>query len=296
MTMVAEVTSITDILQKIFTLFAGSTTIVGVVVFVFWKADDLISKRGTELLDKMINQSINDPERSELRGVLMVFLRRYFSSHLPALTFIANVALLTISSMIILLIVYLSKTGGFFTQLSSDPNALQLFLRQFFFNGFIVTYMVNHIAFSIYSYLIDRVDLNLPKLSAPIIVLDVFGKIVIFILATMASYIVFAALFGSFEGDYIVAVQRTLPTIAQALRFENLSAVYLYSVAISSLPIFVISLINLLVASRSLASFVRMLFFWLPFDGRPMRSFAAVLGIFGVVFYQLSNAVVSLVV
>ena len=287
------VTGMFDVANELLAQLSGSAAIVGIVAFLFWKADNLISKSGKDLLEKLVKESIKDPERSELRQVLITFLKQYFSPTLPAHTFIANVALFTIASMAILLVIYVSRTNGFFEQLESEPYALRLFLTQFFLNGFIVTYFVNHISFFVYSILIERIDLSAPNWNSTIIVSDVLAKISLFILASMASYVSFSVLAGSFGGNPVVAAKATVPTIAQGLRFENLTGVYLYSVAISSFPIFLISLINLLVANHSLRSFVSRFFFWLPFEGRPMRSVAVVLGIFAVVFYQVSSAAVA---
>src|SRR5262245_60820559 len=140
-----------DILQALFVRLTGSTAIVGIIAFVFWKADNMISKAGRELLEKSINQSISEPERSELQHAMIAYLAGYSSTALPAVKYLANVALLTLASMAILLIVYFTRTAGLYAQLSADRGALELFLRQFLLNGFVVAYTVNYIAFATYS-------------------------------------------------------------------------------------------------------------------------------------------------
>ena len=283
-----------SLLNELFAQLAGGALVVAVISFVFWKADDLISKSGKELLAKLIGQSINDPERSELRQALMTFLKQYFSTRLPVLTFIGNVALLTAASITILLIIYITRTDKLLEQLSSDSDALRFLLTQVIFNGFIVTYVVNHVAFSLYSELIDRFDIGPPRWSVAVILADALLKMLLFIGATIASYVLYAHFFGSFGGSAALAAHAAIPTVANGLRFENLTGVYLYSVAISSLPIFLISLINLLIVSRRTARLVQGLFFWLPFEGHPMRFIAVVLAIFAIIFYQVSSAVLTL--
>src|SRR5262249_47022610 len=155
---------------------AGGAGIVAIIAFVFWKADALISKSGREILEKLISQSISAPERSELRQMIADFLRQYFSPNLPAFRYVSNVALLTIASMAILLIIYIEKTAGFLAQLSSDPYALRLFLTQFFFNGFVVTYITNYVAFLTYSPLIERINFSSSTCSVVIIVADAVAK------------------------------------------------------------------------------------------------------------------------
>ena len=283
-----------DFLTRVLAELSGGAGIVTIITFVFWKADSLISKSGREILEKLISQSISEPERSELRQVIVIFLKQYFSPNLPARTYVWNVAILTLASMLILLLVYMDKTEGFLAQLASDPYALQHFFTQFILNGFVVTYIVNHVAFSAYAPLIERVDLSKPSWSTAIIVLDMVAKTVLFSLATLVSYLLFAALFESFGGSPITAAHATMPTIRLALRFDNITAVYLYSVAISSLPMFLICLISLIAANQSLGKFIEMFFFWLPFEGRPMRSIAVVFGFFTVIFYQIASALIAL--
>jgi len=302
-------TLVSDLLARV----VGSVTIVSIIGFFFWNADNLISKSGKELLEKLLTQSINDPERSDLRRALLNFLNKYFSPNLGEYKFITNVALLTITSMIIMLVFYIGSMGGFFMDFYKNNailyknNSMQLFieyfngaippfLRQFLLDGFIVTFIVNYIYFSLYSIFIERADLHAFKWNVATIFLDVTLKIVLFIFLTTIVYIGFAYYFGSFQGNVLTAAKAAIPTIANALRFENLTAVYLYSVAISSLPVFLILLINLLMENSFLRGFVSKLFFWSSFfEGHPMRSIASVLGIFLVVFFQVSNAVVAFV-
>ena len=283
----------TDAVGGILLNLSGSTAVVAIIIFVFWKADDLISKSGRELLEKLINETIDDPGKSELRKELIEFLKHYFSLRLPAHKFIVNVALLTSASVAILVCIYMMRTSGFFTQLSSDTYARQLFFTQLIFNGLVVTYIINHIAFSFYSPVIERVDTLATMGSIIVVVGDVLLKIVLFAVVTAASYIAFAS-YGSFGGSMTAAVHAVLPTIISGLHFENLTGGYLYAVAFSSLPIFLICLINLLIANPTMSGLVRRLFFWLPFEGKPMRSLAVVLGLFATVFYQISNSALAL--
>ncbi len=284
-----------DLLADALSFLTGSTAVILAVVTALFNADTLISKRGRELIQKLIDQSIQSPERSEIRSALAELLRSYFGKDTPAWHFFATVAGFTLASLAVVLVAYLFKTPGFYTQLTSNWTALLEFAKQFLLNGFIVTFVVNYVAFSAYALVLRRfAELSLAT-GLLTLVGDVVVKILLFILVTGLTYLAFATAFGSFGGDVRGALDAVIPTIEPALRFENLTGVYLYSVTMSSLPIFLVVVIGLLAASPRLKKLVVRLIFWLPFEDKPVRFMAVVLGIFIVVFYQLARAVIAVV-
>ena len=81
-----------------------------------------------------------------------------------------------------------------------------------------------------------------------------------------------------------IALKAVLPTLRGAATFQNLTGVYLYACAISALPLFVAACVHLMQTNPALSRLVRSFFFFLPFQDRPMRSIAFVLGVFVALF------------
>jgi hypothetical protein len=65
-----------------------------------------------------------------------------------------------------------------------------------------------------------------------------------------------------------------------AMRWKDLTAVYLYSVWMSSFPFFMIALIRLMGRDARFSRIVRGIFFFLPFKDRPVRAVVALLAVF----------------
>jgi hypothetical protein len=276
-------------------MLSGSGIVAGLIILFFWKADDLISKSGKEILEKYIGPTIFDLDRSEVRAILGGVLKNYFSGRLPFRRFVINVATLTLVSMIVVFAMYASSVQGFMSQLYTDPYALSVFAKQFVLDGFVVAFVVNYICFSVHGVVADKAQKLASDHGILLVAADVIAKISLFMLMTVISYAAFAYVSGSFGGNVGSAVDAAIPTIQMGLRFENLTSVYIYSVAISSMPIFLVALINILASHPTFARIVANAFFWLPFEGRPMRSVAVLLGIFVVVFYQISRLALEIV-
>src|SRR4051794_31836310 len=155
---------------------------VAILVTTFWKGDDLISSDGRKLLAARINGAISSPSEAT---AIQELVRAYLSARLPALRFVANVLLFTISSMLLLLIVYIALTPKFMSSLIHDPMQRSELLSQFFIDGLTKTFIANYIGFSVYSLRSERVDFD----PAKSLFVDVVIKVVVFIALTAAIYV-----------------------------------------------------------------------------------------------------------
>lgn len=250
-----------------------------IVGIVLWNADKAISKAGAENLYKAIRQSADSPSESKVAAAIDGFLTRYFADRLGTVRFFRNVFVLTASSLLILLSIYAYKTPGMTSVLLTKG-----FLRQFIGNGFVVTFLVNCATFLAYPLLTQRISRSSVLQNCGFVALDIVGKATLFIILTAITYALFALFGSAFGGDVVRAVGAVSVTLSGAIRFNNLTSVYFYSVLISSFPIWVVILIQLMAKYPGLSRLVQLILFWLPFDTKPLRAisvvFAALAGLF----------------
>jgi hypothetical protein len=257
---------------------------IGVVILAFWKADDLLSEAGR----KQIFEALQGNTRSSFAAVSI--MERYFSAALPAALFLWNTLVFTVAAVLVLLLFYISITPGLWGSLLHDPYARFQFLRQVFGNGLVVVFVANYIGFTVFAKF--HRESRWPPLA--VLALDIALRLVIFTLTTAATYVIFAEVGGAFRGDDWMALQAVLPTLRGAATFQNLTGVYLYACAISSLPLFVAACIDVMQRNAAVANAIRSFFFFLPFKDRPMRSVAFVLGVFVALFAFLVSVVFAL--
>ncbi len=249
------------------------------LVLALWKADVWISDAGAKRLYGAISRAVSTPQDSEIRNTLESLLDHYFSPDNGWLKFLKNVFILTLTSLIFLLGIYVTKTPSLVEQIFSTG-----FLSQFFGNGFVVTFFVNCFIFSQYKRLIKSFVSGSVIHNIALIGLDIVLKSIIFIILTLFTYYVFVLAFDSFGGDIRSVPKVAATTILHAVRFQSLTSVYLYSLVLSSFPIFVIVLIKLMLFSTTFAKLVQAFFFWLPFEGKPLRAISVVFSVLAAIF------------
>jgi hypothetical protein len=259
----------------------GSTAI---LVTTFWKGDDLISSAGRKLLAVRINAAIASPSRTEAK-VLSDVVRAYFAGNLPAWRFVLNVFVFTIASMLLLMLIYVPLTPGFFSSLLVDQLQRSEVVTQFLLDGLTKTFVANYVGFSIFAMRSVRDDFD-PLKS---LFVDIVVKILVFIAATAAIYVAYAHINGAFTGSARRALLAVGPTIVTAAKFQDLTAVYLYSLCISSLPLYLTALVQTMADHPGFSAAVRSIFFWLPFDEKPIRALAVVFGCFFGFFAVLAS-------
>ena len=255
---------------------------VAILAVTFWKGDDLLSNDGRKLIAARLEATMAEPSQ-DAKGVSDL-LRAYFSGRLPAWRFALNVLVFTLASMLLLMIVYVAITPGFFKSLVTDRQQLSAVVSQFLLDGLIKTFAANYIGFSIFAKRLEQGDFD-PLKS---LFVDVIVKVVAFIAVTALIYQIYAQM-GSFTGSSQKALEAVRPTILAAAKFQNLTAVYLYSLAISSLPIYLAALLHAMAVRPRFSAAIQSMFFWLPFHDKPVRALAVVLGCFFGIFAMLAG-------
>ena len=269
----------------------ASIVSVFIVGATLWKADDVfLSKSGAKIIYKSIKDATNAPENSEISKAINDFIDGYFSPNNGYGRFFLNVLILTLASLLVTLSIYTAKTVGLFDQLLTGG-----FLYQFFGNGFVVTYLVNFFVFLSYPILIGKISMSNTRTSLAVLLLDMVAKIFLFILLTAITYMFFTDFYGSFGGSKLAAINSIPATLLLASQFNNLTSVYLYSIILSSFPIFIVVLINLMRTSATLSTFIRQTLFWLPFEAKPLRTIALVFSVFVGLFLLILSLLLSLV-
>lgn len=251
-----------------------------IIAATFWKGDNLISKEGRKRLSAALQAKLDTPAAGNAAESLDL-MRLYFSGEIPAWRFALNLLIFSSASLAILLIIYVSVVPGLFTQLLDDSEARFRFFKQFFTNGLGSVLIVNYFAFSLYVF--RSRDL---KRYTPIrtLAVDIILKITIFILCTAFTYFVFTYYFNSFSGNIKLALGAVGSTIWDAIFFRNLTSVYLYSVAVSSFPLFLSAAMAAQAGNPRFAALIQSAFFWLPFEEKPIRAFSVIVGIFVALF------------
>ncbi len=263
----------------------GASGAAAIIAATFWKGDNLISKVGRKRISAALQSKLDEPMRGNAAEAFDL-MRLYFSNEIAAWRFARNVLVFTSASLAILMIVYVSVVPGLFSQLLDDGDARSRLLRQFFGNGLGVVLVVNYFAFSLYAMRAGNLRQYSPMRTLAV---DVVLKIIAFILCTALTYLLFAYYFDAFAGDTTLALKAVGPTIWEAIFFRNLTSVYLYSVAVSSFPLFLSAAMAALAENPRFAGVVRSVFFWLPFEEKPIRALSVFAGIF-VAFFAVVAA------
>jgi hypothetical protein len=261
---------------------------VAILLTTFWKADELLSGDGRKILAARLDSMIEAPSHVAAKTITDV-VRIYFSGRLPARVFALNVLWFTIASMLLVLLVYIPLTPKFMTQLMTDPLQRWEMGTEFLFDGLTKTFVANYVGFSVFAIRSERDDFD-PVRS---LFVDVIVKVVVFIAMTAVIYVLYARIHGSFGGSDWLALRSVKPTLLYAVKFQDLTAVYLYSLAISSLPLYITALVQAMADNPRFAAAIRRTFFWLPFHDKPIRALAVVLGCFFGLFAVLAGMVAS---
>lgn len=248
---------------------------VALVGVTFWNSDKAISEAGAKTLYQAIEHTAANPETSRIALAIEDFLGQWLSPRNGWPLFLCTVLVLTVVSLLIVLAAYTYRMSGLFQQLLTKG-----FLLQFLANGFVVTFLVNCFVFSQYRHLLDSFARGSTARNLAPILLDLVTKAVLFIGLTAVTYALFALFTNAFRGDLMSAMGAVPVTIRDAVLFRNLTSVYIYSLALSSFPVFIVVMIKLMVASPGFSRFVQALFFWLPMQDKPFRLASCVFALF----------------
>jgi hypothetical protein len=270
----------------VLTLLQNALTPAVLIGVTLWNSDKALSEAGAKALYQAIEHTTQNPRTSEVARALESFLDQFFSPRKGWPTFLASVLVLTVVSLLIVLAVYTSRMSGLFDQLLTRG-----FIVQFIGNGLVVTFVVNCVVFSQYRHLLASFAVDSTARNLGLVLLDLLAKAVLFIALTAVTYVLLATLGDAFRGDALAALGAVPITVREAVLFRNLTSVYIYSLILSSFPVFVVIVVKLMIASPAFSAFVRKLFFWLPLKDKPLRlatcAFAVFTGLFVLVFSLL---------
>ncbi|MFA3792508.1 hypothetical protein AB6T38_15455 [Aliiglaciecola sp. SL4] len=253
-----------------------------------WNSDKALSEEGTQVVYSYIHGTSENPSKSKVAKEIELFLGRYFSLDNGIFNFSFNVLILTCISLFLFLCIYTSRTEGFYSYLMTSG-----FLSQFLGNGFVVTYLTNFFIFSTYSMLLGRFISAGLGVSLLMIFIDQLSKLTLFLLLTTITYIWFADFGGAFSGDKILAIKAIPETVMLALKFENLTSVYIYSLLLSSFPLFIVLIIKIMAGNEKANMLFRSILFWLPFKNKPLRFLGCLFSVFCAIFASVTSIVLS---
>jgi hypothetical protein len=254
----------------------------GMLLAMFFGADSLLGKDASKALSDAIDDAARKPNESSASKSLEQFLDDNFSPKNGRANYLISIFLLTIFSLLFFLALYTARMTSLIDQLMSKG-----FLAQFIGDGLVITFAVNYFTFSQYKNLLSVFAKDSLLKNFIWILADICLKCLLFAGLTTIIYAAFALIGGAFHGNVATAAGAVPRTIWNALFFENLTSVYIYSMLLSSVPICLVVIVKLMIHSNKFASFVQKLLFLLPVKEKPIRAatclFAGVLGLFGVI-------------
>lgn len=207
-------------------------------------------------------------------------------------TYLLHILLISALSLVAVGLIYCTKTGGFWIQFQAGPMVRNNFMAQLLFDGILKVSIVNAIGLLPHSLYIRRIQTARLAESFGYIVMDVLSRELLFLGISLMIWLCFVP-FGAFTGDANLAIRALLPTFVAAGYFRNLTGVYVYAVAVSSLPLFAAVLARLLSTFAIGRRFVTSLFFWLPWTEKPLRSLSLVAAALMMFFGYLGSALIA---
>lgn len=266
--------------------FLQALTAPTLLLMMFFGADSLVGKEASKTLSDAIDATARNPNESKPAKALEEFLEDNFSFKKGPANFFQSVFLLTIFSLLFFLTIYTARTTSLYDQLLTKG-----FLTQFIGNGLLITFAINCFLFAQYNNLLASFVASSILRNLLWIFSDICVKAFLFIGLTTLIYISFALTTNAFGGDVRDAISAVPITIWKALFFENLTSVYIYSMLLSSVPIYLVVLIKLMILHPGFTKSIQRMIFFLPVKEKPIRAaavlFSAILASFGLVLTAL---------
>ncbi len=233
----------------------------------FWGADKLISEKGAKRLYAYIKDAVSNTEKSRIFLDLKDYLDKNYSLTSGLFNVFRNVLIFTIISMMVTFSVYAAIQPSILDVLFTSG-----FLKQFLGSGLLIVLLTNLAAVALYPITVNGLLSDSPWKSVGYLLGEAVIKVLVFLVVTLLTWSYFAYVEGAFGGGGAKAALEAIPpTLRLALSFNNLTSVYLYSVALSSFPFFIISLLRLMSKYPMLARSAETTLFWLPLENKPIR-------------------------
>lgn len=266
--------------------FVQALTAPTLLLMMFFGADSLVGKDASKALSEAIDATASNAKESKPARALEEFLEDNFSLTKGFANFFQSVFLLTVFSLLFFLTIYTARMSGLYGQLLTKG-----FLAQFLGNGLLITLAINCFLFTQYKNLLAVFVGNSILSNFLWIFADICVKAILFIGLTTIIYIGFALTTHAFGGHVADAIRAVPITIWNALYFENLTSVYLYSLLLSSVPVYLVVIIKLMTLNPGFTKAVQRMVFFLPVKEKPIRAaavlFSAILASFGLVMTAL---------
>lgn len=280
------------LLESLPSLIGGGFAFIAIVSLYLWAADDMLSKAARERLGAALAG-----DRVADRPVLLADIGALLDRTLPWRTapgtYLLNVLLLSFLAMLAVGILYFARTGGFWLQFEAGDAGRRNFLAQLLFDGLLKVYLVNLVGLLPHRAYVARLAQGSAASAVGLLVMDVALREALLLALSALVWAGFVLLFGSFGGDLRLAWGALLPTYAAAGRFQNLTGIYVYAVAATSLPLCVAVLVRLLTASPRGARALRTILFVLPWQDKPVRALSLLAAVLMMLFGLLGSALLT---
>jgi hypothetical protein len=265
-----------------------------VVGAVFWKADDLISSEGRAKISAAMSGLVDaDPDAT--RSHIQQFLSEFLPPPPRTAIYARNVAIISLAALVAVGAVYFSRVGGFWLQFTVGADNAWNFIFQLVGDGFLKVFLVNYIALLPHRFYVAQLPRAGLVTCFGLLALDVLFRLVLFFIVSAAIWYLFVQFGGSFGGDYGAALRSLPETFAYAARFADLTGVYLYASALSSLPLFLAVFLRMSTAAPWLSKTIATVFFWLPLRDKPIRLASIGLATCLSVFAMISSTYLTLI-
>lgn len=241
--------------------------------------DMLFSKATSDAITAAIRDVSADPAKSRWTADLQNFLAEYFPPRGQPGKFWTYVCAMSLVSMACVLAVYCSRMPDLIPQLTTPG-----FLGQFLFDGFVKVALVNAFAYRFQHHLIQSLVAGSTLANIALLLADAFCKALLFVALTLIIYVGYAHFRGAFGGDVMSAIKSVPITIQDAVRFHNLTGVYIYALPLSSFPIYLLIIMKLFVLHPGFARKTQRVIFFMPIAEKPIRAAALVFFVFASVF------------
>jgi hypothetical protein len=283
---------VTSGLQVIAPWLTSGLAVGAIVVGLFWKADDLISTEGRAKLSSVMG-GVLDADPDATRSQIAHFLSEFLPPPPRTAIYARNVALLSLAAMLAVGIVYFTKAGGFLEQFQAGAGNAWNFIWQLLIDGYVKVFLVNYIALLPHRFYVAQLPRAGVLTCVGLLVMDVAFRLLLFALVSAVTWYGFVRLGGAFGGDYGAALRSLPETFAYAARFADLTGVYLYAAALSSLPLFLAIFLRMLTAAPFLGKIIGQIFFWLPLREKPVRLAALGLALAFGTFALIAAALIT---
>lgn len=270
------------------TTLAQSVFAPALIVGLFYGSDKLLSTAASKSIAEAIMDVAAQPKDSKWSAALQEFLAEHFPPRGNPGKFWFSVLLSTLVSLLIVLAIYSAQVSGLVGQLLTPG-----FLRQFIGNGLLITLLVNAFAYWQYRNLLQSFVSNSIARNLLWILADLCAKAILFIFLTAIIYCAFALTSRAFNGSVESALRAVPITVHDALFFRNLTSVYIYSLTLSSFPIFLAVIVKLFVLHPAFARASQRILFFLPLAEKPVRAAAIIFAFFSSLFCLILSVLLS---